>query len=330
MTDHAQQSSQRILMSCTALVALAAWWALFAFQGVTDVGYIVGRDSHSAFRWIWSRWMVDWHATHYAINFLAPALALFLLWRRRAELRLVTPRVSWAGFGILLLALALHILGAKAQQTRLSLIGMVGLLWGIPWFALGAGAGRALRYPIFALIFISPLNFFDYLLNPFRVIATKVAAALASGLGMAVKPIASILVESEAGAWSLDMADSTSGIFALLFLCLWTILLADLLFKNEGRRKFWLFAWTPILFLLATVLRGLTLCLIAEGLSGTTATAFNARYPAVAMIPWFVLLQFGLIRLFKMRRGALKRRIREMLTPRQATHQPPTSRDSFL
>lgn len=317
-------------MWCTAAVAFAAWWILFAFQGVTDVGYVVGRDGHSAFRWIWSRWMVDWHATRYAINFIAPLVALFLLWRRRHELKRADLRVSWAGFAILLFGLALHILGAKAQQTRLSLLGMVLLLGGIPWFALGADVGRALRYPLFALIFISPLNFFDYLLNPFRVIATKTAAALASGLGISVKQIGSILVESETGAWSLDMADSTSGIFALLFLCVWTILLGDLFFKDSGRRKFWLFIWTPILFLIATTLRGLTLCLIAEGLSAQTATAFNAKYPAVAMIPWFLLLQFGLIRLFSIRRGEVKRRFANMLKPQQTPQQPPPSRDALL
>ncbi|MCZ7592072.1 MAG: exosortase/archaeosortase family protein [Kiritimatiellae bacterium] len=277
VTDHAQRSARFNILWVASLVAAAAWWALFQFQGVTDVGYVVERANPSAFHWIRGRWMVDWSGTHYAINFVAPFLALFLLWRRRAELKHAHAQVSWAGFVVFALGLALHLLGAKAQQTRLSLLGMITMIWGLPWFALGPDVGRALRYPMFGLIFMTPLNFFDYLLNPFRVIATKVAAVLASGFGIAVKQIGSILVESETGAWSLDMANSTSGIFALLSLCMWTVLLGDFLYKKNGRKKFWLFVWTPILFLMATILRGLTLCLLAESLSGATATTFNAR-----------------------------------------------------
>ncbi len=315
-----------------AALAVAAWWALFQFQGVTDVGYIAGAPQASAFEWIYWRWRVDWTGSHYAVNFLAPLLALWFAWRRRDDFRAATLRVSWAGFSVFLLALALHILGAKAQQTRLSLFALVLTVWGLPWFALGPDVGRALRYPVFALIFIMPLNFFDYLLNPFRVVATTITAAIASGLGVTVKSLGSLLVESETRAWTIDLADSTSGIFALLALTLWSLVLADILYKKKAGRMFLLIAATPILFFLATILRGITLCMIAQGLSAQTATALNKQYPAIAMIAFFLLLQFAWIRILAINPRSVRERLQAMTKPQSAPPPPatPPGRDGFL
>lgn len=328
MTDHGLQSPQRMATYCAAAFALIAWWALFHFHGVTDVGYLVQQAQTSAFQWLFGRWNVDWHGTRYAINFMAPLLALWLLWRRRSKLKQARLRVAWSGLFVLLLGIALHILGAKAQQTRLSVLAMVVLLWGIPWFTWGSDVGRAVRYPIFALVFVMPLNFFDYLLNPVRVAATSIAAAIAAGLGLAVKSSGSLLIESESGAWTLDLADATSGIFALLALVLWTIFLADLVFTGNGRRKFWLIAWTPILFLVATVARGLTLCLITEGFSPQTANALDDRYPAAVLLPWFLLMQAGVIRLFTLQWRDIKRRFQDTLKPQPVTT-PPSNREGL-
>lgn len=302
-----------------AAIAYIAWWALFQFQGVSDIGYVVENANPSAFHWIWARWIVDWRFTHYAINFMAPALALLLIWHRRAELRHATLRVSWAGFSIVALGFALHILGAKAQQTRLSLLAMMLLLWGIPWFALGPSVGRALRQPFLALMFSMPLNFFDAVLNPLRVVATSAAGAIAAGLGLPVKWAGSLLgqASSTPGGWTVDLANSSSSIYALLSLTLWTVWLGNVLFRADGWRKFWLFAFTPFLFLLATTVRGVVLCLVAEGISGKTALALNTRYPALLLLPCFLLLQIGLIALLKQRGQDVRQRIGRMMKPQE-------------
>jgi len=324
------QSQRNTATWIAAAVALVAGWALFHFQGVTDIGYIANEARTSGFSWLFWRWRVDWAGSHYAINFLAPPLALWLLFRRRAELRAATLHVAWAGFFVFLLGLALHILGAKAQQTRLSLFAMVVILWGLPWFALGPGVGRALRYPLLAMIFIVPLNFFDYLLNPFRVMATRLSAAIGSGLGLPVQSLGSLLIESESHAWMIDLADSTSGIFALLSLTLWTLFLADLLYRHAARRMFLLIAATPILFFATTTLRGIILGFLAQGLSAQTANALNQRYPALLMLLLFLLLQLAWIRLLAIRPRSIASRFQNMIKPQGDAPPPPSTRDGLL
>ena len=177
-----------------------------------------------------------------------------------------------------------------------------------------------------------PLNFFDYLLNPFRVMATAITAAIASGLGVAVKSLGSLLVESETRAWTIDLADSTSGIFALLALTLWSLVLADILYKKKAGRMFFLIAATPVLFFLATILRGITLCMIAQGLSAQTATSLNKQYPAIVMIAFFLLLQFAWIRILALNPRSVRERLQAMTKP-QSPPPPsatPPSRDGFL
>lgn len=313
----ASTDTTRRITGLSGLLALISWWALFHFQGVTDIGYLAHKANPSAFTWLFFRWQVDWHATHYAINFLAPALALWLLWRRRDRLRAGSYRVAWTGAAVVLLGLALHILGAKAQQTRLSLIGMVLLLWGAPWFAWGPLVGRTLRYPALALFFSLPLNFFDQALNPIRVAAARISAGLAAGLGLNVKAIGSLLVDGETGSWTLDLADSTSSIYALLALTLWTLFRAELRLP-DARRKIWLLLWTPVLFVLATILRGAALALLAEGWSAPLAQTLHDRTPALLLFLLFFAMQTGVLRLLALNRNNLRQRIEILLKPHGA------------
>lgn len=316
-------SSTRWLTALAVGTAFSAWWYLFAFHGVTDIGYLAHKQDPSAFRWLWGRWIVDWHQTHYALNFLAVPTAIWLAWRRRVRVLEAPPQVFWPALLLVLAALAIHVFGAKAQQTRLSLLAMALLWWAVPSFAWGRAALRGLAYPALVLLLAMPLNFFDQLLNPIRVVAVRISAAIASGIGLGVHAIGSVLVEGENRAWSIDLADSTSSVYALFTCILLTVIIAEFLHLTTSRRLLFI-ASSPIAFTLATIMRGVTLGLLAEFATPEAATRIDQRHPALVLAPWFLIFLWMNFRLVRLNRSDIRRRLNALLQP---AGNPTTTRD---
>ena len=70
------------------------------------------------------------------------------------------------------------------QQTRISLISLILLLWGIPLYFFGWKLAKILIFPCAYLIFCVPLNFLDALSGPLQMVATSMAYGLLNGLGI--------------------------------------------------------------------------------------------------------------------------------------------------
>ncbi len=297
-----------------AASALAAWWFLFAFHGVTDIGYLAHKQNPSAFRWLYGRWLVDWHQTSYSLNFLAVPLAAWLAWRRRGAWAHAPSRVCWPALAIVLAALALHVFGAKAQQTRLSLLALFLLWWAIPAFAWGGALLRALAYPTLVLLLSMPLNFFDQLLNPMRIAAARAAAVLASGVGLGVQAVGSVLMESETRAWAVDLADPTSSVYALFACMLLAVFVAELSRLKPARRLL-VVALSPLAFLLATVARGVALCLWSEFASPGSAARIDEQVPALVLLPGFLLFLWMAVRLARLNAVDFRARLRSLMEP---------------
>lgn len=114
----------------------------------------------------WSYWPTfeamagKWlHDPQYAHGYLVPLFSLYLLWRRRAFLSTVGPRLAWWGFLLVLLGAAFRVAGAYLYFDWLDAFSLLPCLAG---FALLLGGLPALRWswPAIAfLIFMIPLPF---------------------------------------------------------------------------------------------------------------------------------------------------------------------------
>lgn len=96
----------------------------------------------------------------YSHGFLIPFVSAWLLWSRRAALRLSVGPPSLWGSILVLLALAMHILGQLSAIWILSQVGFVVALVGV---VLAVGGGSLLRVtfvPIAYLLFAIPLPYF--------------------------------------------------------------------------------------------------------------------------------------------------------------------------
>jgi exosortase len=152
------------------------------------------------------------------VGWLIPFVSLGLVYLKRRELAAAPRSVWWAGLAVVALALWLHWAGARAQQTRLSLLALILLIWSIPLFLCGWDVAKQLIFPCGLLIFCVPLNFLDAATFPMRGISARLAALLLNGIGVAVASTGSAIVSTPNPLYTIEGADAASGLSMLLLL----------------------------------------------------------------------------------------------------------------
>ena len=107
---------------------------------------------HSAARFteLASRWQTQ---EEYSYGYLIPLIVVWLLWSRRQALVASVGRPSWLGFGLIVIAAVMHIIGQLSALYFLSQTGFILVLFGI---ALGFGG-----YSLFKVVFV-PILFLGF------------------------------------------------------------------------------------------------------------------------------------------------------------------------
>lgn len=230
----------------------------------------------SAFQWLHTVWYSTrmYGGSAFVIGWFIPLLTLALLWRDRRELRAIVKSPSWAGFAVVLLALLMHWMGLRSQQTRLSWIALVLMAWAIPFHLYGGPTARRIAPAFALLLFLVPFNFLDVFTFPLQRIAAAVAAGLLSGLGLPFARNASQLQfqptdPGDAPLPPIDGADAGGGIGIVLTLGL----VAAFLWAWK-RRRFRhgavVMATVPVVATLANTLR-LIVAALAQAAGGEAA-----------------------------------------------------------
>jgi len=194
------------------LIAMAACVTfLFGVEGNNEEILSQGR---SAVGWMIGRW--EWAGADMSHGWLIPLVSLYMVWCKRREL-LETPKVlSWAGFGVVVVALLLYLAGLRVQQTRFVLVSLIVILWGIPFFLYGRQVARLLVFPCAYLVFCIPMTFLDSLTFPLRLISSTVSVTLLNGLGISVTRLGTAIHVNAGAGFSLDVAHPCSGLRYLL------------------------------------------------------------------------------------------------------------------
>lgn len=103
---------------------------------------------------IWAR------SDTFAHGFVVPAIALWLVWRARAQLATIIPRPNWWALGPLAAAGLGWLLGELASVNAVSQIGLATLLVLAVPAVLGTAVARALAFPLGFLFFAVPVGEF--------------------------------------------------------------------------------------------------------------------------------------------------------------------------
>jgi exosortase len=171
-------------------------------------------SSRSAFIWMVARWgdRVSFGAD-YSHGYLIPFVSLGVIWYRQKEFFAAKKNICVAGLYVIILALSMHWLGAKMQQTRLSLLSLILLIWGLPLYFFGWEIARLLIFPCAYLIFCVPLNFLDSLSFPLQQIATSFSYNLLNGVGIECERVGTQLISPY---FQLNVEAPCSGLRSLL------------------------------------------------------------------------------------------------------------------
>lgn len=193
-------------------------------------------ESHSAFTWMIARWGdKQSFGADYSHGYLIPFVSLFIVWYRREEFFAIPKKICTWGLAVIVMALALHWLGAKMQQTRISLISLILLMWGIPLYFFGWQVAKLLIFPCSYLIFCVPLNFLDALSGPLQRIATTAGHAAIENMGIECTRVGTML---RSDYFVLNVEAACSGLRSLLAMTALTAVYAY--FKQDGFVKKWL------------------------------------------------------------------------------------------
>lgn len=289
------------------LVALVIGSVFFVFhyQGNTLDVKVFGT---SALTWMVERWTDDIeYGGDYSHGWLIPIMSMYVVWTRRKELAAATKSISYTGLAFVVACLLLHWLGAKAQQTRLSLFALVGLIWSIPYYLYGWQVAKRLIFPCAYLIFCIPFNFLDSVTHPLRIFATQVASLLLNGVGIGVEQSGARLHSLTPGGFDLDVADACSGIRSLIAITALTAIYANLT-QRKAWKQWLMFAMSIPLAIIGNVVRIFTTGIVAEAFGTDMAMQLYHDFSGfiIFMVVFVLLIGAGSM----MERGWLEERRR--------------------
>ncbi|MGA1194488.1 MAG: exosortase/archaeosortase family protein [Kiritimatiellia bacterium] len=273
-----------------ALIGLI--YALFHYQGNS---LDTGAFGRSALSWMVERWTDDIEfGGDYSHGWLIPLLSGYVIWRRRKEIASATKKVSYVGLAVVVASLLLHWLGMKAQQTRLSLFGLVGLTWGIPFYIYGWQVAKQLIFPCSYLIFCIPFNFLDSVTHPLRIFATDMSAVFLNGIGIGVEASGARLHSLTPGGFDLDVADACSGIRSLTAITALTAIYANIT-QSKTWKQWAIFALSIPLAIVGNITRVSTTGIVAEVFGTDTAMQLYHDFSGfiIFMVVFVLLISAG-------------------------------------
>ena len=244
-------------------VMMGLVYVLFHLQGNTIQ---VDVYSESAFAWMLNYWGSEadlMGGVDYSHGYLIPWVSLGVVWWKRKDIAAATKSVSKLGLAVIVLALLLHWVGTRAQQTRLSLFSIILLTWGVPFYLYGWQVAKQLIFPCSYLVFCIPMNFLENISFPLRIFAATVSTGVLNGFGIEAIRSGSAIHSAAAGGFSFDVADPCSGIRSLLAMTALTAVYAYLTQKTL-LKKWILFLCAIPLAIIGNVARIATIALVAQ------------------------------------------------------------------
>ncbi|MBI4355962.1 MAG: exosortase/archaeosortase family protein [Candidatus Omnitrophica bacterium] len=249
--------------------------------------------------WPTWRWMAERFAAHdsfYSHGWLVPLASAWLVWQRRQILQRLPQRPSAAGLGLLIPALAIHVLASWWQVGFASGLAMVAALWGLVWTLWGGRVIWALRFPLLFLLFMVPLPGVLLIATSFRM--KLVAATLATHalrlLGLSAVQAGSTI---HLPGVSVIVDDTCSGLRSLISLgalaILWTSWMPA---KSRTWQKVAVCAASMPIALVANMVRILVLVLLAAIYGPEAAEGFIHYGSGIVVFGLSVILLMWLSR----------------------------------
>ncbi len=239
------------------LVALA-FVCLFGFMGNT---HEPARYGPSIVSWMINQW--EDPGSNSSHGWFIPAVSLYLVWRKRSQLASCAKRTDFRALVVIVASLILYWAGYRAQQPRMGILCLLGLLWSVPWLIWGAHVARLLFFPVVYLLFCMPMGFLTPITFPLRLVSSSVTETLLNGFGIDTVRAGTAIFSAQPDGFRLDVADACSGLQSIVALTALTAAYAHL--AHEGIVKRWLLFLSAFPIAMAgNTFRVLTIAIVAE------------------------------------------------------------------
>ncbi len=273
-------------------VAFLAVVLVFHLYGVT-VWQEASRQS--LFGWLYMMWSSEsTDAVDYSHGLVIPLASLWLLWRRRGDLReaLDRPQPNLFGVAVWLASLLLHFGGLRMQIPHLSAVGWVCALWALVWTFAGRKAAQQTLFPTAFLLFAVPISFLAHATFPLRVFGSVASAFILNGLGIATVRVGTAVYSTAGQGFAMDVADACSGIRSMMALMALTAAYAYV-FRTHNIERWFLFAMSVPIAATANIGRIVTIAIVARFFGQDIGMKVYHDYSGYLVFVLAVLLVIG-------------------------------------
>src|SRR6202011_578814 len=168
--------------------------------------------AQSIWTWAWLRFLPQYNQEH---SKLIPLIVLWLVWYHRDAIRKASKNGSNTGLIFIALGILFYVVGARALQARVALVGFAFLLFGAVVFLWGKKVGRILLFPIALLVFMTPLGAIEQTTFKLQFLIIAVVRVLSRLFGIGLYFIGTS-IHPVSGDWGFDISEGCSGIRSLI------------------------------------------------------------------------------------------------------------------
>jgi exosortase D (VPLPA-CTERM-specific) len=151
----------------------------------------------------------------YSHGIMIPVLSAFLIWRQRAELRLLPFTGSWFGLALIVAGLVLRFVGVMTTMQTLQHYAFLLVLYGLVLTLVGPAIFKRLWMPLLILIFAVPLPsvFNNALSVQLQLVSSQLGVWIIRAAGVSVLLEGNVI---DLGSYQLEVAEACSGLRYLL------------------------------------------------------------------------------------------------------------------
>ncbi len=177
--------------------------------------------------------MVDiwWNSSTFTHCLFILPLVGWLIWQRRAEVAVLTPRIWAPGLVVIAIGALMWLTGAAGGIALFRHASLVIMIQGSAITILGPVVARGLMFPLFYLVFLIPFG--EQLVPPLQTITAKLCMIFLGWAGIPAH-IEGVFISLPTG--NFEVAEACSGAKFFLAMLAYGVLVANVCYKSWWRR----------------------------------------------------------------------------------------------
>lgn len=182
----------------------------------------------------------------YSHAFLVIPIGIWLFWKKREQIEVMTPMPSQWGLVIVIICVILYLLACFAGILTLASLLIVFSVCGVVIYLYGFSVTRLLLFPLAFLIFMIPVpaQIYSSLTLPLQLIVTKVSVTVISLLGVSVVRDGNVIHLS--GGMTLQVVEACSGMRSIVSLLMISAIFSYMMLRHNGFRVILFLSSVPI------------------------------------------------------------------------------------